>query len=61
MTRWLLEEREGFANSHQNPFAASLDKSIEHHPHVIHYKTANVEAEKLGGVTGAEFEADMRG
>jgi len=47
--------------SYEHPFAAPLDKFIQHQCHVSKHETADVEAEEFGGVASRQFEANMRG
>jgi len=45
----------------QHPLGAPLDILVDQRADVGEHETTDVEAEKLGRVSGAELETDMRG
>jgi hypothetical protein len=47
--------------SHENPFASSLNKLVEHHADIRQHKAADVESKELAGVPCAQIESDMGG
>ena len=45
--------------SYKNPFTSPLNEFVQQHPNVCQHEAADVEAEELGGVAGAELETDL--
>lgn len=45
---------------HEHPFGASLDELVKQHAQVCEHEAADIKAEELGRVSGAEFKTDLR-
>jgi hypothetical protein len=44
----------------QHPFTAPFDELVEHHAHISQSEAAHIETKKLGGMSRAELQTDMR-